>query len=61
MAKFSRLVETTACPKCGAKKKQFCKAPNGKVAKNAHSERHAVMVGNKAAKNIRITINVEYV
>lgn len=58
MAKFSRLVETTVCPKCGAKKKQYCIGKNGKTAKNAHAERHAVMVGKKASKNMNINITI---
>lgn len=58
MAKMSRLQETTACPKCGAKKKKPCVKPDGRLAKNAHSERHAVMVGKKADKNIKLTLTI---
>lgn len=58
MAKMSRLQETTSCPKCGAKKKHPCVKPDGRLAKNAHAERHAMMVGKKAAKNIKLTLTI---
>lgn len=47
MQKASRLVQTTPCPTCGAKVKQFCKTKAGKPTNDAHHTRLKMMNNKK--------------